>query len=85
MSYPHRCLICNARRSLCRKLSEYTIVPRCKTCGSRNYYLDKWRMKNEMGIKPSCDCGAYHFRHRKGSGYCYHRQGAEQRDIERRA
>ena len=84
MTYPHRCLKCGARRSLKRKIKNYIIIPSCRTCGAHSYYLDTWRIKYEMGIGPSCDCGAYHFRHRKGSGYCYYHPEAEKRDIERR-
>lgn len=83
--YPYRCSNCAARRSLARKIKDYVIIPACRTCGVRRYYLDKWRIRHEMGIRPTCDCGGYHFRHRKGSGYCYFHADAEARNIERRA
>lgn len=90
MSLPCRCTKCGARKSIraCRikelkKISEWH--PKCQKCGNKKWRIDKWRIKNELGINPSCDCGAYHFRHRKGGGYCYYHPDAEMRDIERRA
>ena len=38
---------------------------RCKSCAHTSFYTDKYRM-----LRPVCDCGGYHFKHRPGSPYC---------------
>lgn len=90
MSLPCRCTACGKRKSItrralvrCSAVSEWRY--KCPRCGGRRWYIDNYRLKNELGVKPSCDCAAYHFRHRKGSGYCHYHPDAEARDIERRA
>jgi hypothetical protein len=30
-----------------------------------------------------CNCGAYHYTHRKGSGICYHAKDAEKKQWEK--
>jgi len=88
MSINIRCKKCGARRSIpdktalihCKRTIKYYSYEgehKCKSCGNRTWRIDWYRMKKERGIKPSCDCGGYHFRHRKGSLYCYHHPDAE--------
>lgn len=36
-----------------------------------------------MARKKGCDCGGYHFSHRKGSKYCHYHPDAEKHQSER--
>lgn len=77
MSIPCRCRKCGKRKSITykrwreigRKISEWKY--KCP-CGNKSWRVDKWRIHNELGIHPSCDCGGYWFRHRSGSKWCEH-------------
>jgi hypothetical protein len=81
--FPCRCLTringvkCTGRRSLRMKPEHYTIQPKCASCGKRHWYIDKYRMRKEMGRGPSCMCGGLHFPHRKGTKFCYSHPNAE--------
>lgn len=84
MSLPLRCSNCQHRKSIKKishsklnDISEYKA--KCTICSGTKWRVDKYRLKHELGIKPSCDCGGYHFRHRKGSGMCYYHPDAEAR------
>ena len=86
MTYPYRCCACRARNTSRRAVNNWLPVRgqleqmseaeinrrvkdeggmRCKSCGHTSFYTDKYRM-----LRPSCDCGGYHFKHRPGSPYC---------------
>lgn len=77
---PHaRCSRCQARRTLARNPDQYARLPNCQRCGHNRYYLDHYRRNVERNKKavPVCNpgrggCSAYHFPHRKGSGFCIH-------------
>lgn len=65
------------------KPSEYLRQPQCPQCGQRHWYIDRYRIKVELAKNRTCDCGGYHFVHRKGSKYCYHHPDAEKHHTER--
>lgn len=67
---PHRCVKCEARRTLAKLWSEYDRKPRCHACGYYRLYFCKDRMPSRWGRKLACNCGGYHHRHRKGSKFC---------------
>ncbi len=59
---------CKKRRVLPTLPENYITPPKCKGCGKRSYRWDRWQEKYNATHK--CDCGGYHFRHRKGSKWC---------------
>jgi len=65
---PCRCKKCFTRKTLKRHPDNYIIIPACP-CGSKEWYVDHWRIKNEWGIQ-GCECHGYGFPHRKTSGWC---------------
>jgi hypothetical protein len=73
---------CHARRSLRFKPSMYTRQPKCQVCGGRNWIVDTYRMKHEMGNAPMCMCSGLAYPHRKGCKYCYSHPNAEQDHID---
>ena len=78
--------VCFTRKSLAKHPRQYVEVrnqPKCPSCGGRQWHVDKYRIKVELTYARSCDCGGYHFIHRKGSKYCYHHPQAEQHHTER--
>lgn len=89
MTVPCRCLTqingvrCHQRKSLARRPQDYIRQPKCPACGARRWYIDRYRLRIEMDRKQSCDCGGYHFIHRRGSKYCYHHPNAEINHAER--
>jgi len=83
MTFPCRCSNCRTRRSLRRRPADYIRQPACAVCGKRNWYIDRYRIKVEMAYSRSCNCGGYHFIHRKGSKYCDHHPNVEQNQGER--
>ncbi len=77
MSIPCRCRKCGARKSITRArfiaLGKQITEWRYKcACGNRSWRIDRWRIKNELGIKPTCFCGGYWFPHRAKSKWCEH-------------
>ncbi len=72
-STPCRCKRCWTRKTLKRHPSHYIFIPAC-SCGSRNWYVDNYRIKVEWGRSgiERCDCSGYQFPHRKGGGWCVH-------------
>ncbi len=80
---PHRCIKCNARRTLDRRWSLYMRPPKCLTCGYYRLRPCFDRLAAAHGRKKACNCGGYHFRHRRGSKHCEHNQRAEQHYVER--
>jgi hypothetical protein len=62
---------CKARRTLPRRIEEYTIAPRCRACGGTALRWDRDRALVHMQRKP-CQCDGYAFLHRKGSKFCVH-------------
>ena len=56
-----RCRKCQARKVLTKHPDEYTRLPKCNTCGNKNYRV-VIREKQE-----TCNCSGYWFPHRKGS------------------
>lgn len=92
MTFPCRCYnrikgkVCFTRKSLRMRPEQYADAwrqPKCPSCGARKWHVDKYRVRKEMGWKPMCNCGGYHFYHRKGSKFCYHHPNAEQHHVER--
>lgn len=69
-----RCRDCGARRVLSMHPDWYVRPPACRTCGGKRYRPDAWM--NKRNTSPyhggdGCNCGAYHFPHRRGSGSCW--------------
>lgn len=93
MGVPCRCghtvagKTCFARRTLAKAPADYSApryMPLCHYCGARKWFVDKWRARHEVwGNGNTCDCGGYHFPHRKGSKFCYHNPNAEQHHTAR--
>ncbi len=81
-SYDHvatryvRCANCNTRHALAKPLKDYLRVPRCRSCHRRHWWQDSFRAKRKAAERKvqcrpgTCACGAYHYPHRRGSGYC---------------
>jgi len=69
---PCRCKRCFTRKTLKRNPDHYIIIPAC-SCGSREWYVDNYRIKVEW-VKSKLErcpgCIGYHFPHRKGGGWC---------------
>ena len=77
---------CGARRTLRKHPSEYSAeryIPQCPVCGARNWMVDTNRIRTLRSGVQVCDCGGYHFQHRRGSRYCYYHPDAEQLQDER--
>lgn len=72
-----RCRKCDARKVLKYHPDTYDVQPQCK-CGARNFRIDKW-MNNRDTSKTVCTCAGYHFWHRMGSLYCWHRKDKTER------
>jgi len=89
--FPCRCLTringvkCTQRKSLQMRPKEYEPgrQPKCPQCGKRNWYIETYRMKKEMGYQPMCRCSGYHFPHRHKSKYCFDNPQAEANHSER--
>jgi hypothetical protein len=69
MAYRCRCTRCDKRRALRLPPDEYLRPPKCTRCGNRRYYVVPQRGGQV------CDCGGYHFKHRRGSKWCKHAVG----------
>lgn len=67
---PCRCWRCNGRRTLSRHPSLYVRAPRCRACGTPSLYVCRDRLPDRWGRRLGCNCGGYHFKHRRGSKYC---------------
>lgn len=89
MTVPCRCLTrvngvkCTQRKSLAKHPRDYKRQPECPQCHQRHWYVETYRLKKEMGYRPACECGGYHFRHRRGSKFCYYHPNAEEHHSER--
>ncbi len=57
---------------------EQAAYPKCVQCGARDWRLDVWMMKRDT-TATRCDCAGYHFPHRMGSFYCWHRPDGSDR------
>jgi hypothetical protein len=82
---PHRCVRCEARKTLSRLWTEYLRPPKCGVCGYPRLYPCPDRLASKWGRKHGCNCGGYHFKHRKGSKFCHENPNVEQHYIEREA
>lgn len=71
MRIPHRCSRCQARHAFKFHWQTYRKVMQCTQCGYTRFYVDKTRQKRDSG-QQSCECDAYHYPHRRGSGQCVH-------------
>lgn len=80
---PHRCVKCEHRKTLSRPWVAYTRPPKCEACGYHRLYPCRDRLPHRHGRIKACNCGGYHFQHRKGSKYCHHNPNAELHWIER--
>lgn len=79
-----RCLHCEHRQALRHKPKWYVRQPQCRVCGKRRWYIDKWMMRRDTSLRGSgCNCGAYHFIHRKGSKFCHGNPRSEQHHLDR--
>lgn len=65
MRFAYRCSKCRARNTFPRKVEEYIIARKCKSCGYKRFYVDKERMRRK-----SCYCSGYWFPHRIGCRCC---------------
>ena len=72
-STPCRCRDCWTRKTLKRHPDNYIYIPTC-SCGSRNWYVDNYRIEveRERSSRERCDCIGYQFPHRKTGGWCVH-------------
>jgi len=66
---------CTGRRMLTKHPDEYVRAPKCPHCGGRKWYLDKQIVRRHA--RERCNCGGWHFTHRRGSKYCFHSATAE--------
>lgn len=80
---PHRCVKCEARRTLPKLWTEYIRPPKCRVCGYHRLYPCRDRLAHRHGRLKACNCSGYHFRHRKGSKFCEFNPNFEQHCIER--
>lgn len=80
---PHRCRACWARRTLSMMVSEYVRPPKCRKCGATKMFFCKDRVASRHGRKLKCNCGGYHFPHRKGSKHCHENPNVEAHWLER--
>lgn len=62
-----------------KPIKQYVRLPTCTRCGGKTYY----KVKQREG--PTCSCGGYEFKHRKGSKYCYHHPDIDKHMEERYA
>jgi hypothetical protein len=60
------------------KPEEYTRPPRCSDCGSSSFRIDAWMTKRNTRAM-GCTCAGYHFMHRRGSLFCWHRADGSDR------
>lgn len=81
-SVPHRCDKCNGRQTLSRNYKKFVRKKRCKFCGSTWLYVCKDRLRSKNRLK-NCDCGGYHFVHRRGSKFCHYNANVERHYVER--
>lgn len=71
-----RCANCNTRHALAKPLRDYVRIPRCRSCGRQHWWRDAYRAKRRAAERRDqcypgrCGCGAYHYPHRRGSGWC---------------
>lgn len=70
-----RCGRCQARHTFSRHPDYFVRPKRCRVCGHTHFYRDKWM--HRRGRQQKCECGGYHFPHRKGSKFCYEHPHAE--------
>lgn len=64
---------CYKRRVLSKPIDMYRVQPKCTGCGGTKFYPDRWRQKNPMQGRRTCDCGGYPFPHKEGGGvWCIH-------------
>ena len=84
MRYHYRCGDCGSRQTLRKHLSEYVRTKRCKWCGSKRLWADRYRDKKEL--KATCWCDGYHFPHRPNSGvWCRrHKTGPSEKQLAER-
>lgn len=80
---PHRCVKCEARRTLPKLWTDYQRPPRGQVCGYYRLYPCQDRLAHRWGRVKACNCGGYWFKHRKGSRFCYENPNAEKHWIER--
>ena len=73
MAHHCRCRRCATRRALPKPPEQYQIQPACRTCGARDYRIDRWMMRRDTHAQ-ACTCSGYWFWHRQGSRYCWHRK-----------
>lgn len=83
-TFPHRCVKCEARRTLQKLWSRYTVKPRCQVCGYYRLYPCRDRLPSRWGRRHLCGCEGYHFKHRRRSKYCEHHPKAAEHHAERR-
>lgn len=62
----YRCTHCWTRRTLSKPVEEYVTPPKCRCCGRKLKYRDKYREKAEL-TTPPCNCGDPVYPHRPGS------------------
>lgn len=78
---PHRCSRCEARHTFSRRWDKFERPKKCWSCGYTRFYVDKWMIRR--GREQKCNCGGYHFPHRKNGGFCYESPQAEARWAQR--
>lgn len=79
----HRCSreSCKLRVTFSKHWENFIRPKKCCGCGGTRFRVDKWAMKASK--KNKCNCGGYHFPHRKGSKYCYENPQAEKHWTDR--
>ncbi len=75
-----RCKDCEMRRVFRFLPEQYEVIPKCEGCQVQRYRVDKW-MQTRNTRKMGCLCAGYHFFHRQGSLYCWHRANGSIRAV----
>ncbi len=89
MRYAYRCMFCRARNMFIRKIDDYIIPRKCKSCKRvvcvacekkgmkkcphKKFYWDKSRNKRT----DYCNCSGYHYTHRVNSKFCEKNKNVE--------
>lgn len=66
---PYRCSRCGHRKTLPR-LPRHLKRPNSRICCGHPMKVDWYRFTGAENRRQSCDCGGYHYVHRKGSLFC---------------
>jgi hypothetical protein len=63
---------CRARDVFRKHPDEYSRPRKCRVCGGKRFRVVSDRVVDRCGA--ICACRGYHFTHRRGSFFCWHRK-----------